>query len=107
MKIKFKEMAEYINYCSDSKITNYKTGEVKMIGVSLDKGIFAYYNPKDKTEVGGQAVLGRQVLSTTPWLTERHGYDPTFSDQNPDRDKYTLILANPPFKGSQVGGKRS
>ncbi|MDV2888614.1 hypothetical protein RYX45_25980, partial [Alkalihalophilus pseudofirmus] len=26
-------------------------------------------------EVGGQAVLGRQPLSTTPWLTERHGYD--------------------------------
>lgn len=51
MKIKFKEMAEYINYCSDSKITNYKTGEVKMIGASLDKGIFAYYNPKDKTAI--------------------------------------------------------
>ena len=46
-------MAEYINYCSDSKITNYKTGEVKMIGVSLDKGIFAYYNPKDKTAIQG------------------------------------------------------
>ena len=28
-------------------------------------------------EVGGQAVLGRQVLTTTPWHTERHGYDPT------------------------------
>ena len=24
-----------------------------------------------------KAVLGRQVLTTTPWLTERHGYDPT------------------------------
>ena len=30
-------------------------------------------------EVGGQAVLGRQVLTSTPWLTERHGYDPTSS----------------------------
>ena len=29
-------------------------------------------------EVGGQAVLGRQLGATTPWLTERHGYDPTF-----------------------------
>ncbi len=28
-------------------------------------------------EVGGQAVLGRQIPTTTPWLTERHGYDPT------------------------------
>ncbi len=25
----------------------------------------------------GQAVLGRQDSLTTPWLTERHGYDPT------------------------------
>ncbi len=30
-------------------------------------------------QVGGQAVLGRQVKVTTPWLTERHGYDPTCS----------------------------
>ncbi len=29
------------------------------------------------SEVGGQAVLGRQIPTTTPWLTERHGYDPT------------------------------
>ena len=28
-------------------------------------------------KVGGQAVLGRQLGATTPWLTERHGYDPT------------------------------
>ena len=28
-------------------------------------------------KVGGQAVLGRQHLKPTPWLTERHGYDPT------------------------------
>ncbi|GAB7396536.1 hypothetical protein OUHCRE1_48100 [Enterobacter asburiae] len=28
-------------------------------------------------EVGGQAVLGRQLLGSTPWLTERHGYGPT------------------------------
>ena len=25
----------------------------------------------------GQAVLGRQLQTATPWLTERHGYDPT------------------------------
>ena len=29
-------------------------------------------------EVGGQAVLGRQSLVSTPWLTERHGFDPTW-----------------------------
>ncbi len=27
----------------------------------------------DTVEVGGQAVLGRQLLPSTPWLTERHG----------------------------------
>ncbi len=32
---------------------------------------------QDMTEVGGQAVLGRQHEVSTPWLTERHGYDPT------------------------------
>ena len=30
------------------------------------------------TQVGGQAVLGRQLQTATPWLTERHGYDPTW-----------------------------
>ena len=29
------------------------------------------------SKVRGQAVLGRQHLKPTPWLTERHGYDPT------------------------------
>ena len=29
-------------------------------------------------EVGGQAVLGRQSAYATPWLTVRHGYDPTY-----------------------------
>ncbi|MDE9402431.1 MATE family efflux transporter, partial [Pseudomonas aeruginosa] len=28
-------------------------------------------------QVGGQAVLGRQQCRATPWLTERHGYDPS------------------------------
>lgn len=28
------------------------------------------------------------------------GYRDSLSDDNPDRDKYTLILANPPFRGS-------
>ena len=30
-----------------------------------------------RAKVGGQAVLGRQNILPTPWLTERHGYDPT------------------------------
>ena len=34
--------------------------------------------PAVNSKVGGQAVLGRQDASPTPWLTERHGYDPTW-----------------------------
>ena len=26
-----------------------------------------------KAKVGGQAVFGRQLIDSTPWLTERHG----------------------------------
>ena len=29
-------------------------------------------------QVGDQADLGRQIGNSTPWLTERHGYDPTY-----------------------------
>ncbi len=32
---------------------------------------------KKPNQVGGQAVLGRQIIVPTPWPTERHGYDPT------------------------------
>ena len=28
-------------------------------------------------KVGGEAGLGSQGRESTPWLTERHGYDPT------------------------------
>ena len=36
-----------------------------------------YFYQTEYREVGGQAVLGRQLELPTPWLTERHGYDPT------------------------------
>ena len=36
---------------------------------------------KFNIQVGGQAVLGRQNILPTPWLTVRHGYDPTSGDQ--------------------------
>ena len=65
------------------------------------RDVFDYEIPSDTTgecwaisghangmshEVGGQAVLGRQLGKPTPWLTERHGYDPTWgrsSSQSP------------------------
>ena len=52
-------------------------------------------------EVGGQAVLGRQDASPTPWLTERHGYDPTWEMSTlfekivlmPEPVKFSLAVA--------------
>ncbi len=55
-----------------------------MIIVGFDPGIATLgygvikKDNKGKCEVGGQAVLGRQGILSTPWLTERHGYDPTY-----------------------------
>ncbi len=34
-------------------------------------------SPENRPQVGGQAGLGRQEIYSTPWPTERHGYDPT------------------------------
>ena len=42
------------------------------------------------TEVGGQAVLGRQLQTATPWLTERHGYDPTSAILDPPTDNFIV-----------------
>ncbi len=43
-------------------------------------------------EVGGQAVLGRQIGNSTPWLTERHGYDPTYRERACERHGGTAGL---------------
>ena len=44
----------------------------------------------------GQAVLGRQDASPTPWLTERHGYDPTSPfRQSPERQQDIAHLNRP------------
>ena len=48
-------------------------------------------------EVGGQAVLGRQLQTATPWLTERHGYDPTFPRRSVTRRSVQL-----PSKQSRI-----
>ena len=40
--------------------------------------VFYHYCELQKLRSRRQAVLGRQDSLTTPWLTERHGYDPTY-----------------------------
>ena len=44
---------------------------------SIHEDKYLQVNAQIMQQVGGQAVLGRQPTQTTPWLTERHGYDPT------------------------------
>ena len=46
------------------------------IPVIAERGKYGGWSLLEK--VGGQAVLGRQLELPTPWLTKRHGYDPTF-----------------------------
>ncbi len=48
-------------------------------------------NDAASTEVGGQAVLGRQNISPTPWLTERHGYDPTCRQPQKQLDSHSHV----------------
>ena len=50
----------------------------------FEKKINYQFNDKEKIKLAfthsssrGQAVLGRQQWAPTPWLTKRHGYDPT------------------------------
>ncbi len=69
----------------DSEIAKIPTGgesELELLGTAtLEEETTSMQISTDLNgnafEVGGQAVLGRQIKSSTPWLTERHGYDPT------------------------------
>ncbi len=58
-----------------------RRGMLKMIGHR--RNLLGYLQKTDiaryRAKVGGQAVLGRQLSNSTPWLTERHGYDPTWT----------------------------
>ncbi len=47
--------------------------------ISLIKDVTPIPHNGCRPQVGGQAVLGRQHEVSTPWLTERHGYDPTWT----------------------------
>ena len=41
-----------------------------------------------------QAVLGRQIRQSTPWLTERHGYDPTYTQIIREKESFYLFFQN-------------
>lgn len=70
-----------------------------------------FYNRKNKDHYMNHMFHGfdmdRTMLRIGAMNMMTHGVDNPFieyrdslSDQNPDREKYSLILANPPFKGS-------
>ena len=70
-----------------------------------------FYNKEKKDHYMNRMFHGydmdRTMLRIGAMNMMTHGIDNPFieyrdslSDQNPDRDKYSLILANPPFKGS-------
>lgn len=69
------------------------------------------YNPENKKHFMNDMFTGfdmdRTMLRIGAMNMMTHGIDhpnieyrDSLTDQNPDRDKYSLILANPPFKGS-------
>lgn len=70
-----------------------------------------FYNKEKKAHYMNNMFFGydmdRTMLRIGAMNMMTHGVDNPFieyrdslSDQNPDREKYSLILANPPFKGS-------
>ena len=70
-----------------------------------------FFNPQNKALFMNEMFHGydmdRTMLRIGAMNMMTHGVDNPFieyrdslSDQNPDREKYSLILANPPFKGS-------
>jgi type I restriction enzyme M protein len=55
---------------------------------------FGYDMDRTMLRIGAMNMMTHGIES--PYIE----YRDSLSDQNPDRDKYSLILANPPFKGS-------
>ena len=61
-------------------VDGYKTeGDLRRevsLNIKLLQEIGSYRGMRHRRS-RGQAVLGRQFGTSPPWLTERHGYDPT------------------------------
>ena len=55
---------------------------------------YGYDMDRTMLRIGAMNMMNHRVES--PFIE----YRDSLSDQNPDKDKYSLILANPPFKGS-------
>ncbi len=72
-----KACIERIDY-SREKPQRIKSQQIRYYDKELKRTRYkSPLNTGGNWKVGGQAVLGRQNISPTPWPTERHGYDPT------------------------------
>ncbi|MBQ2678906.1 MAG: SAM-dependent DNA methyltransferase [Firmicutes bacterium] len=60
----------------------------------MNSMFFGYDTDRTMLRIGAMNMMTHGVDS--PFIE----YRDSLSDQNPDKDKYSLILANPPFKGS-------
>lgn len=84
---KKKRMTARLN-CTERYLTSVPAGGVQndiFHGFDMDRTML---------RIGAMNMMTHGVEN--PFIEYRDG----FSDQNSDREKYTLILANPPFKGS-------
>ncbi len=78
----YKEVDGILERCQVA-VGTVSYGDIEIVGGLTYDDYIAFPYSADTVEgvktkqVGGQAVLGRQPLDSTPWLTERHGYDPT------------------------------
>ncbi len=69
------EAMKALNYSRNNMAFRLRKNETKIIALLVPVIDHPFFAKLAKSE--GQAVLGRQHLKPTPWLTERHGYDPT------------------------------
>ena len=58
-------------------VTIAATSVVAKVNPTSPSGLKQMNHPTLGMEVGGQAALERHPSWSTPWLTDRHGYDPT------------------------------
>ena len=72
---------EYNKYDKGRKLIE-KLLEGKNIALITDAGTPGISDPGEELVSRRPAVLGRQLIKATPWLTERHGYDPTFRPED-------------------------
>lgn len=113
-----KMMVELMNPTPDDKIADPACGTsgfliaaAEYLREDPEKEKAIFYNPENKKRYMSSMFTGYDMDRTmlrigamnmmTHGITDPHiDYRDSLSDQNTDKDEYSLVLANPPFKGS-------